>query len=164
MLQCTSMIVLGIDPGNARLGWAIVEGGRTPVTRGYGCIETPASRSKGDRLVILYDRLRTVLDTHKPDAMAIEELFFATNAKTVISVAEARGVALLVAAQKHIPIASYTPLQVKLAVTGNGRAEKYQMQRMVATLLKLPGIPTPDDAADALAIALTHSYMAKTRV
>ncbi len=148
------MIIFGVDPGTARLGWGVIKK-NAPVA--YGCITTEP-QSPGRRLVSIYDKLRLLLKKYRPDVLAIEELFFAVNAKTVIPVAEARGVVLLAATQENIPIASYTPLVVKQTITGSGRAEKKQVQRMVQLLLKLKTIPKPDDSADALAIALTHAF------
>ncbi len=158
------MRIIGIDPGIARTGWGIVEvrSGKLEV-RSYGCIETPKEQLLGDRLESLYSQLKQIMDTNQLDAFAIEELFFNTNAKTALVVGQARGVALLVAAQKQLPIAAYTPLQVKIAVTGYGRAEKNQVGQMVKTILKLASIPKPDDTADALAIALTHAFSYKMK-
>lgn len=153
------MKILGIDPGTARVGWGLVgeHKGKIIVDR-YGCIETKATLSAEKRLKEVFDVLLSLLQKEKPDALALEEIFFATNAKTVIPVAQGRGVVLLAAAMAGIPVISYTPLVVKQTITGTGRADKTQVQRMVKTLLHLETIPKPDDAADALAIALTHAY------
>ena len=156
------MIICGIDPGIARLGWGIIKelhGQLTTVA--YGCIETPKTHETTKRLKYIHFKLQQLFKTHKPDAVAVEELFFATNAKTAILVGEARGVILLSASLADIPTASYTPLQVKQTMTGDGKADKIQVQRMVVLLLKLSQIPKPDDTADALAIALTHAYAHK---
>lgn len=156
------MIIVGIDPGIARTGWGIIEKNNQKVSPlEFGCFETLADLETPKRLEKIYSFLINKLDEHQPDALAIEELFFNTNAKTALIVGQARGVVLLLAAQKNIPIAIYTPLQVKIAITGYGRAEKSQIGQMVKTLLKLPKIPTPDDTSDALAIALTHAFTAK---
>ncbi|MBI4062492.1 crossover junction endodeoxyribonuclease RuvC [Candidatus Gottesmanbacteria bacterium] len=152
------MIILGIDPGTARLGWAVVEKNKSTIAaRVYGCITTQP-KTPAFRLAIIYRALQTLIKIHKPDALAIEELFFAKNVKTALSVSEARGVVLLAAAQANIPITSYTPLVIKQTITGNGQAQKEQMQKMVQILLKLKNIPKPDDTADALAVALTHAF------
>ena len=153
------MRILGIDPGIGRTGWGIVgvESGEWRVEK-YGCIETSKDSSIEQRLHKLYLEIIEITKNAKPDALAIEELFFNTNAKTALVVGQARGVILLAAAMQQIPVAVYTPLQVKIAVTGYGRAEKSQVGQMVKTLLKLPAIPKPDDIADALAIALTHAF------
>lgn len=156
------MRIIGIDPGIARTGWGIIEKNRqqlTPVE--FGCFETKADIPTHKRLEQIFSFLITLLDTHRPDALAIEELFFNTNAKTALIVGQARGVIMLAAAQKNIPVAIYTPLQVKIAITSYGRAEKSQLAQMVKTLLKLKSIPTPDDTTDALAIALTHAFTTK---
>lgn len=151
------MIIMGIDPGTAKLGWAVVE---STSAYAYGCI-TSNQTAPELRLSAIYKELNRLIKKYKPDVIAIEELFFAVNAKTVIPVAEARGIALLCAAQAKIPVSGYTPLVVKQTITGNGKADKRQMQKMVQILLKLPEIPKPDDAADALAVALTHAYTKK---
>ena len=156
MVKCR-MILLGLDPGIARLGYGviIVDRGRERYVT-CGVLGTP----KGDlapRLVALRDQLRDLLALHRPDRIVVEQLFFSTNAKTAITVGEARGVILLTCADAHIPIVEVSPQAVKQAVTGYGAAEKRQVQRMVQVLLGLSEIPTPDDAADALAIALCGS-------
>ncbi len=151
------MRILGIDPGLAIVGWGVIEtaGGRfAPVA--CGSITTPAHTDVDARLSMIYDDMTALIDKYKPDEMAIEELFFNTNTTTAIAVAEARGVILLTARQKGVRIGEYTPLQVKQAVVGYGRAEKRQVIAMVTSLLKLPAPPKPDDTADALALALCH--------
>jgi len=153
------MIILGVDPGIARTGWGIIEVESSKLkVQSYGCIETAASIDTSQRLKHVYDSLLKIIKEHKPDALAVEELFFNTNAKTAFLVGQARGVILLCAAENDLPIVSYTPLQVKVAVTGYGRAEKSQIGQMVKTILKLKDIPKPDDVADALAVALTHAF------
>lgn len=151
------MIILGIDPGTATTGWGVIEKQNSSVRYiAAGIIEThPQAEEK--RLEIIYNDLGELISTYKPDAVAVEKLFFNTNAKTALEVGQARGVIMLKVTQCGIPLFSYTPLQVKMAVAGYGRADKKQIQEMVKTLLHLPRIPKPDDAADALAIALTHS-------
>ena len=151
------MIVLGIDPGYAIVGWGLVEfknNSFRPLR--YGAITTEADTDFNERLRMIFDDLSEVIKTFKPDAMSIEKLYFTTNQKTAIMVAEARGVILLCAKQNGLPIFEYTPLQVKTAVTGYGKAKKPQVMEMTRRLLKLPEVPKPDDTADALAIALTH--------
>ena len=155
------MIIMGIDPGTARLGWGVIEKNKSitsPIV--FGCITTQPEAPEL-RLAVIYKELSGLLKKHKPEALAIEDLFFATNAKTVIPVAQARGVALLSASQAKIPVTSYTPLVIKQTITGSGRAEKEQVQKMVQILLKLKEVPKPDDTADALAVALTHAFTKK---
>ncbi len=151
------MRILGIDPGLAIVGWGVIEarGGRFyPVA--CGSVTTPAHTEVDRRLSMIFDDICALMEKYKPDEMAIEELFFNTNRTTGITVAEARGVVLLAARRHNIPISEYTPLQVKQAVVGYGRAEKKQVIAMVTSLLKLPAPPKPDDTADALALALCH--------
>src|SRR5258708_1308720 len=159
------MRILGIDPGIGRTGWGAIECQMSNVKcQMFGCIETGKEVQIEKRLQEIYERIIEILSREKFDALAIEELFFNTNAKTALIVGQGRGVILLAAATKEVPVAVYTPLQVKIAVTGYGRAEKSQVGQMVKTLLKLPEIPKPDDTADALAIALTHAFSAKMNV
>ena len=158
------MRIIGLDPGIGRTGWGIIEVQSSKFkVQSYGCIETPPNSQLETRLIELYEKLTAILKEEKLDAFAIEELFFNTNAKTAMIVGQARGVALLAAAQHNLPVAVYTPLQVKIAVTGYGRAEKKQVGQMVKTLLHLDSIPKPDDTADALAIALTHAFSYKMK-
>ena len=156
------MTILGIDPGTGRLGWGIISKEKSKETViDYGCLETPANTPLPERLETIYKFLTEIISRHKPDSAAVEQLFFATNAKTAISVGAARGVVLLACQQNHLPVFDYTPLQVKSTLTGFGQADKKQIQFMVAKLLHLKETPQPDDAADALAIALTHSTYSK---
>jgi crossover junction endodeoxyribonuclease RuvC len=156
------MRILGIDPGIARVGWGVIEVQSSKFkVQNYGCIETMTGTTDEKRLEKLFAEISDVIKKEKPDAVAIEQLFFNTNAKTAMVVGQARGVLLLAASQKNLPIATYTPLQVKIALTGYGRAEKNQVGQMVKTILKLESIPKPDDTADALAIALTHAFSYK---
>ena len=149
--------VLGIDPGFALVGFGVVErDGNYFKVIDYGVISTPKEDSFATRIANIYSGMLSLIDTYKPDEIAIEELFFFKNQKTVIPVAEARGVIVLAGIEKNIQMYEYTPLQIKQALTGNGRAEKKQIQYMVTNLLGLEKIPRPDDAADALAVALTH--------
>lgn len=150
--------ILGIDPGFALLGFGVVdENVRGEVTTlDYGVIETTKDEKFADRLNKVYRGILSLIDTYKPDAMAIEELFFFKNQKTIIPVAEVRGVVILAGIERGLKMFEYTPLQIKQALTGNGRAEKKQIQFMVKSILGLDKIPKPDDAADALAVALTH--------
>ena len=158
------MKIVGIDPGIGRTGWGIIEvrNGKLDVGS-YGCIETEKNGEIGKRLHRLYQEVASIIAKEEPDVMAIEDLFFNTNAKTALTVGQARGVVLLAAAQRNLPISVYTPLQVKIAVSGYGRADKGQVGQMVKTLLKLPSIPKPDDTADALAIAITHAFSYKMK-
>ena len=156
------MIIIGIDPGYAIVGVGVVEykGNKfRPIE--YTAITTPAGMNTVDRLKKIYDEMAMLIDKHKPDAMAIEELFFNSNQKTAINVAQARGVILIAAANKGVPVREYTPLQVKQSVTGHGRADKKQIQEMVKLILHLNVIPKPDDAADALALAICHAHSNK---
>ena len=156
------MLIIGIDPGIARTGWGIIEKNHSQVSPvEFGCFETKSTEEPAVRLKQIYLHLVELFDKHNPDYLAIEDLFFNTNAKTALVVGQARGVILLAASLKNIPISVYTPLQVKIALTGYGRAEKSQVGQMVKVLLKLPAIPRPDDTADALAIALTHAFTIK---
>lgn len=154
------MIIIGIDPGNARCGYGIIE--KTRAGTAYvacGCIETPKTRLSGERLLDLDGQLASIIKKYAPDEAAVEDIFYFKNLKTVIEVAEARGVILCRLSAGRIPAFSYTPLQVKQAVTAYGRAGKDQVQKMVMRILKLQHPPKPDDAADALAAALCHSAL-----
>ena len=151
------MFILGIDPGIAIVGWGVVEydaGKFRPV--GYGAITTPAGIDVEQRLVQIYDGLDEIIKKYKPDDIAIEELFFNTNQKTAIAVAEARGVIMLCGIKNNVPLYEYTPLQVKQAVVGYGRADKKQVITMTDMLLGLKKPPKLDDTSDALAIAICH--------
>ncbi len=156
--------MLGIDPGIGRTGWGVIQvtSYKLQVTS-YGCIETEAGTVIEKRLQDIYTQLNEIIKANNPDVLAIEELFFNTNAKTALVVGQARGVILLCAAENNLPVSIYTPLQVKMALTGYGRAEKAQIGQMVKTLLKLQTIPKPDDVADALAIAIAHAFMYKSK-
>jgi crossover junction endodeoxyribonuclease RuvC len=148
---------IGIDPGTARLGYAIIDSyGGTNTLVECSCITTPAGEPLERRLLRAYDALRAIMERLAPQEMAVEELFFAKNVTTAVAVGQARGVALLVAAQQGLAVYEYKPMQVKQAVHGYGLATKAQVGEMVRVLLRLDAIPTPDDAADAAAIALCH--------
>ena len=150
------MIVLGIDPGTAALGYGVVErtgGGLRAVD--YGCIVTTPDSSMPERLLHIHEALTELIETHRPDLMGVERLFFSKNAQTAFGVGQARGVVLLAAAQHGIPVREATPSEIKLAVTGFGAADKEQVGRMVAVILNLDAVPTPDDTADALACAIS---------
>ena len=153
------MRILGIDPGYAIVGVGVVdfEGNHFKVVE-YGAITTEAGDNMFDRLKKIYDDLIMIIERVKPDGMAIEELFFNSNQKTAINVAQARGVLVLAAKNCGIPVFEYTPLQVKQAVVGYGRAEKKQVQQMTKAILCLESVPKPDDTADALAIAICHAH------
>lgn len=149
--------ILGLDPGTATTGWGVIEEDRKqPLVVAFGCIETSKLKSDVERLKEISNDVSELIAKYQPDEVAIEELFFFKNLKTAIKVAQARGVLLLTACQSKVPIFEYTPLQVKQAITGYGRAEKNQIQIMVKSILKLTHMPKPDDAADALAIAICH--------
>ncbi|MBQ7352088.1 MAG: crossover junction endodeoxyribonuclease RuvC [Clostridia bacterium] len=152
------MIVLGIDPGFAIVGFGVVEKQKSRIdVVDYGVITTPKEDTLPIRLEKIYRGMCELIDKYKPDHIAVEELFFNTNITTGIAVAEARGVILLACINKGCKLFEYTPLQIKQALTGNGRADKHQVQFMVKAILKLNSIPRPDDAADGLAAALCHS-------
>ena len=155
------MITLGIDPGTAILGFGIVSGDDDPRVVTYGVLRTTNDEPMPQRLVRLYDGVRDLIAAHHPDVLAIEQLLFGRNVTTAIAVGQARGVILLAAAQAGMPVAEYKPAQVKEAVVGYGKADKPQMQEMVRILLGLPTVPHPDDAADALAIAICHVHTAR---
>lgn len=153
------MRILGIDPGIGRTGWGVIDSsGSNYVVKGYGCIETEPNSAIAGRLFAIHEEVRDIIKEFKPETFAIEELFFGKNVKTAFAVGQARGVILLAASQTSLPIGIYTPLQVKIALTGYGQAEKTQVGQMVKLLLKLEKIPKPDDTADALAVALTHAF------
>lgn len=153
------MRILGIDPGIGRTGWGIIEkNGSSFTVVEFGCIETKVNGVIEDRLLVLYEMLRQIITDIKPTTVGIEELFFQNNAKTAMAVGQARGVVLLLAAQHDLTVGVYTPLQVKIATTGYGKADKKQVGQMIKTILKLKEVPKPDDTADALAVALTHAF------
>ncbi len=159
------MIILGIDPGLAIVGWGVVEyKGSKFRTLDYGAITTPKQMNTQQRLKKIYDDLADIIRKYRPEQVAIEELFFNTNTTTGIRVSEARGVILLICEQAHMGIFEYTPLQVKQAVVGYGRAEKKQVITMVTMLLGLNEPPKPDDTADALAIAICHAHSGASRL
>lgn len=156
------MKVLGIDPGIGRLGWGIVEKqGIKAKAIAFGCIETPKEDTLPKRLQAIYEHITNLIVQYQPDAVAVEELFFNTNVSTAFSVGQARGVVLLVASMHNVPVTSYTPAQVKTAVAGYGKADKAQVGKMIKLTLQLAKVPTPDDTADALAIALSHLFSMK---
>ncbi len=156
------MRILGIDPGIGRCGWSIIESeGQKLTTKSFGCIETFNDKKIEERLEIVHKEITKLIKKYSPDVMAIEELFFGNNAKTAFMVGEARGVILLCASESSLPVSIYNPLEVKMALTGYGKAQKAQVGQMVKVLLKLSSIPKPDDTADALAIAITHAFSEK---
>ncbi|PIP75081.1 MAG: crossover junction endodeoxyribonuclease RuvC [Candidatus Levybacteria bacterium CG_4_9_14_3_um_filter_35_16] len=161
------MRILGVDPGIARAGWGIIEinppdGGSKLKVIKYGCLETDSKENVAQRLEKIYNGISELINKYKPEEMAVEELFFNTNAKTAFIVGQARGAIILAGAKSNILCFSYTPLQVKIAVSGYGRAEKNQVAQMVKTILSLKEIPKPDDTTDALAIAITHAFSRKS--
>lgn len=158
------MKIIGLDPGIARLGWGIIRKDKSQLEPiAFDCISTSLKHDEPTRLLELHNQLQLIFTKYTPDAVAIESLFFAKNAKTAIAVGQARGVILLTAAQNHAQIFSYTPLQVKQTLTGNGHADKKQVASMVTRLLQMPATPTLDDTTDALAIAITHAAMYKMK-
>jgi crossover junction endodeoxyribonuclease RuvC len=163
LLKANPLIrILGIDPGSGSTGYGIIEtdGSRHRVVL-YGAIKTHPKKPFHERLLKIYTDLNELLAREKADMMAIEEVFHATNVQSALRLGHARGIALLVAAQQSLPVFEYSPLEIKSAVVGYGRAEKSQVQGMVRLLLSLPEIPTPDDASDALAIAICHAHRMK---
>jgi crossover junction endodeoxyribonuclease RuvC len=152
------VIVLGIDPGVANTGYGIVaqQRGRMVALDG-GVVETRPGTADAARLATIHERIGALMDEYRPDAVALEDVYFGANARSAFAVGQARGVVMLAAGQRGLPCSSYTPQQVKGAVCGSGRAEKDQVQRMVQTLLALPELPRPDHAADALAVAICHA-------
>jgi len=158
------MIILGIDPGIGKVGWGIIkdESGKQKALD-YGCFETPSKINLDERLARIYDFITDLIEKFTPEVLAIEQLYFAANSKTALIVGQARGVILLAASKSNLPTASYTPLQVKQALTGYGRADKNQIQSMVGAILHLSKKVVQDDTADALAIAITHAFSYKLR-
>ena len=153
------MIVLGIDPGTASTGWGAVEqDGNRLSSRGHGCIVTSAKTETPQRLRQIHDEILALIDRFHPSVVALEELFVNVNVKTALAVGHARGAIILAAAERDLPCADYTPLAVKQAVTGYGRANKVQVQEMTKVLLGLPAIVQPDHASDALAVAICHLH------
>lgn len=153
------MIILGIDPGIALVGYGVVSfEGSSLKPLEYGCIETPAGMPIGKRLEIIDREMNALIEEHQPDEIAFEELFFYQNKTTGIMVAQARGVEVLCGVRRGIPLYEYTPSQIKQAVTGYGKAEKLQIQKSVQMLLRLSELPKPDDAADGLAVAICHVF------
>ncbi len=159
------MIILGIDPGLAIVGWGVIEYRNTRFrTIAYGSVQTPAGMRTEERLLAIYRGIRELIEAYHPEAVAVEELFFNTNITTGIRVAEARGVILVAAEEAGVKVFEYTPPQVKQAVVGYGRAEKKQVITMVTMLLGLKAPPKPDDTADALAIAICHAHSGASRL
>ena len=151
------MIVIGIDPGLATVGFGVIRTGNgniAPIS--YGCIKTSADKQTSQRLLDIFNEITSLFEKYEPEVIAVEKLFFSKNVTNGLSVSEARGVILLAAAQHNIPVYEYTPNQVKQAITGSGGADKKQMQEMIKRLLGLDEVPEPDDAADGLSIALCH--------
>lgn len=156
------MLILGIDPGTARIGVGLIEyKDKKAAIKCYDCLTTSAGETTAARLNDLHRQLTGFIKKHRPDLVAVEELFFFKNLTTAIKVSQARGVILLAAAQKNLPVREFTPLQVKQALTGYGRAEKKQIQQMVKLILNLKELPQPDDAADALALAICCAHSLK---
>jgi crossover junction endodeoxyribonuclease RuvC len=157
------MIALGFDPGTARLGYGVISSEPDPRAIDYGIIATDAALPMAQRLVEIYEAVTELIQVFRPDAVAVERLFFAQNVTTAMAVGQARGVILLAAAQRGLLVAEYAPSEVKQAVVGYGKADKRQIQEMVRIMLGLESVPRPDDAADALAIAICHVQFAPFR-
>jgi len=153
------MLILGLDPGYARAGWGVIDQAKNKLAPvAFGCLETKAQMSHAERLKKLQDEIKKIIAKYQPDALAIEELFFFKNLKTALQVAESRGVILATVFDCRLPIYEYTPLQIKQAVTSYGRADKNQVQQMVKLILGMKTIIQPDDAADAMAVAITCAH------
>jgi len=159
------MLVIGIDPGTATTGYGFIQANEDGSLHAieFGVIETSPKFPPHQRLLVIYRQLQKLIDLHQPGSGAVEKLFFQRNVKTAISVGQGRGVAMLALAQAGIPMEEYSPLEIKQAVAGYGRADKFQMQNMVKALLSLVDIPSPDDAADALAVAICHIHSKKLK-
>jgi len=166
------MVILGIDPGTATTGFGVIKKSslRKPKTSSKklkflacGCIKTSPDGLPQDRLNTIFNGINKLIKKYQPDVIVIEKLFFFKNAKTVMPVSQAKGVVLLAAAKKKIPIYEFTPLEVKMNIVGYGRAQKIQLQKMIKTLLNLKKIPRPDDAADALGLAISYTYLPKAK-
>ncbi|HOJ78827.1 MAG TPA: crossover junction endodeoxyribonuclease RuvC [Bacillota bacterium] len=156
------MVILGIDPGTAITGYGIISHQGNHLKKiGVGVIRTSPQQDMSLRLKVIYDEMHSLIAKYQPEVIAVEELFFNKNVRTALAVGQARGVIMLAAANSGLDIVEYTPLQVKQAVVGYGRAEKHQIQEMVRMLLCLPEVPKPDDAADALAVAICHAHSRK---
>lgn len=158
------MLILGIDPGTAIVGYGLIEStGNKHRYVAHGAIRTAAGLPLADRLLVIYRELNALLDQYKPDHVAVEELFFSRNAKTAISVGQARGVILLAVAQRYLPLFEYKPLEVKQALVGYGGADKSQIQQFLRMMFGFEEVPKPDDAADAIAIAVCHANSYKLK-
>lgn len=160
------MIILGIDPGTATTGYGLVKASKRAWKLRcieYGCITTNPTTSSSERLYRLYNKISKLIHKYKPSALAIENVYFFKNLKTAMPVSQAKGVIMLAAAKNKIPVFEYTPLEIKLAITGYGNASKQQMQRMINLHLNLPRPPKPDDAADALGAAMCHFYSKRSK-
>jgi crossover junction endodeoxyribonuclease RuvC len=158
------MRIIGIDPGIGRTGWGVVDTSNAKMqVVDYNCLETKAGGELPERIALVYQGITHLFEEYRPDVVAIEELFFNVNVKTALIVGQARGVILLAAAQSNLPVFVYTPSEVKVAVTGYGKAEKQQVGQMVKMLLRLKTLPKLDDTTDALAIAITHAFSQKLR-
>ena len=154
-----SQIILGIDPGYGRVGYGLIRKENSSLAYiAAGCVETEKTDSPSKRILAIYHKISSVIIKESPQLLALEQLFFAKNAKTALRVAETRGILLLLSEEHKIPLREFTPLQVKMATCGYGRADKAQVQQMIMRIFKLSSPPQPDDAADALAIALTAAY------
>ena len=161
------MLVIGIDPGTAITGYGLIkqnEGSQKIMVVDFGVIKTPVKLPMSERLLHLHSQLKEIVSFHRPDTAAVERLFFQKNVRTAISVGQGRGVAILALAQAELPVFEYSPLEVKLAVAGYGGADKVQIQQMVKALLELKETPQPDDAADALAVAICHLHSSRMRI
>lgn len=157
------MIILGIDPGTAATGYGVINGENSPQLLEYGCLHTPSKESMVHRLREIYLQVKEIVDRFSPQEVAVEDVFFNRNVKTALSVGQARGVILLAVSHRGAEVFGYTPLEIKQAITGYGKASKEQVQEMIKKTLNLSYLPSPDDAADAIAVALCHFYSRKLK-
>ncbi len=158
------MIILGVDPGTAATGYGVIEGEVCPRLLEYGCLQTSNEESMVSRLRKIYFQIKSIVNKFLPSEVAIEEVFFNRNVKTALLVGQARGVIILAASDRGAGIFSYTPLEIKQAITGYGKASKKQVQEMIKRTLNMSFLPSPDDAADAIAVALCHFYSRKLKI
>ncbi|HHF99135.1 MAG TPA: crossover junction endodeoxyribonuclease RuvC [Candidatus Aerophobetes bacterium] len=157
------MIILGVDPGTAATGYGVIKVDDLPELIEYGCLRTSSEQELVERLKVIYHKIKAIVEKFSPDEIAVEDVFFNQNIKTALSVGQARGVILLAASFQGAKVFSYTPLEIKQAIAGYGRARKEQIQHMLKKILNLSFIPTPDDASDAIAVALCHFYSRKLK-
>ncbi|RLE14382.1 crossover junction endodeoxyribonuclease RuvC [Candidatus Aerophobetes bacterium] len=157
------MVILGVDPGTAATGYGVIDVEDSPQLIDYGCLRTSSKEGMVQRLRAIYKQIKCIVERFCPEEIAVEDVFFNQNIKTALSVGQARGVILLAVSSQGARVFSYTPLEVKQAIAGYGRARKEQIQHMIKKILNLSSLPTPDDASDAIAVALCHFYSRKLK-